>query len=58
MKNKFKINDIVIYGDIKNAIVGAIIDGGKKYRILYYSNTGDKKSYTVDVTPDEIVKLE
>jgi hypothetical protein len=58
MKKKFKINDIVKYGDIKNAIVGAIIDGGKKYRIHYCITGNESQSYAVEVAPEELTKLE
>jgi hypothetical protein len=58
MEEKFEINDVVVYGDIKNAIVGAIIDGGKQYRIHYCITGNESQCYTVDVAPEEISKLE
>lgn len=54
---KFKIGDDVWYGKIP-AVVGAIIDNGKKYRILYTKSGNERQSHAVDVAPEQLTKIE
>jgi hypothetical protein len=54
---KFKINEDVKYGKYY-AVVGAIIDNGKQYRIHYCITGNESQCYTKDVEPKEIAKLE
>jgi hypothetical protein len=54
---KFKIGEDVFYGK-QPAVVGAIIDGGKQYRIHYCITGNERQCLTKDVAPKELTKLE
>jgi hypothetical protein len=54
---KFKIGEDVFYGK-QPAVIGAIIDGGKQYRIHYCITGNESQCYTKDVAPEELAKLE